>query len=165
MNFTKTPQRVYVATRDEHASGNLIRSRPITMRRVQTVRNYANGKSSLQPGADDLGALTEGDERPEDRLRKKLLEKDRENDKVCVCFFLGFRVSLSCALCSCVRRFRRCRFNSPSGRLWKPYRSCRGSTRTWNCSCKELNERTRDAWLNSSGETLTEEGGRVIPGY
>jgi len=35
-----------------------------------------------------MGALTEGDERPEDGLRKKLLEKDRENDKVCIS--LGF---------------------------------------------------------------------------
>ena len=33
---------------------------------------------------DDMGVLTEGDERSEDGLRKKLLEKDRENDKVCV---------------------------------------------------------------------------------
>ena len=31
-----------------------------------------------------MGTLTEGDERSEDGLRKKLLEKDRENDKVCV---------------------------------------------------------------------------------
>lgn len=29
-----------------------------------------------------MGVLTEGDERPEDGLRKKLLEKDRENDRV-----------------------------------------------------------------------------------
>jgi hypothetical protein len=36
-----------------------------------------------------MGILTEGDERsPEDGLRKKLLDKDRENDKVSV-----FRVS------------------------------------------------------------------------
>jgi len=31
---------------------------------------------------DDMGTLTEGDERSEDGLRKKLLEKDRENDKL-----------------------------------------------------------------------------------
>jgi hypothetical protein len=31
-----------------------------------------------------MGVLTEGDERSEDGLRKKLLEKDRENDKVSV---------------------------------------------------------------------------------
>ena len=40
----------------------------------------------MQLGTDDMGALTEGDERPEDGLRKKLLEKDRENDKVCISF-------------------------------------------------------------------------------
>jgi len=39
-----------------------------------------------------MGALTEGDERPEDGLRKKLLEKDRENDKVCTSW--GFMDSL-----------------------------------------------------------------------
>jgi len=33
-----------------------------------------------------MGALIEGDERPEDGLRKKLLDKDRENDKVCISF-------------------------------------------------------------------------------
>ena len=33
-------------------------------------------------GTDDMGILTEGDERPEDGLRKRLLDKDRENDKV-----------------------------------------------------------------------------------
>jgi hypothetical protein len=38
-----------------------------------------------------MGALTEGDERsPEDGLRKKLLEKDRENDKVRPLCFPGF---------------------------------------------------------------------------
>lgn len=31
-----------------------------------------------------MGALTEGDERSQDGLRKKLLDKDRENDKVSV---------------------------------------------------------------------------------
>jgi len=54
------------------------------MRRAHSVRNHTNGKSSFQLATDDMGALTEGDERPEDGLRKKLLEKDRENDKVCV---------------------------------------------------------------------------------
>lgn len=57
------------------------------MRRAQSVRNHANGRPSLQLGTDDMGALTEGDERSEDGLRKRLLEKDRENDKV------SFRVS------------------------------------------------------------------------
>ena len=54
------------------------------MRRAHTVRNHTNGRPSLQLGTDDLGALTEGDERSEEGLRKKLLDKDRENDKVCI---------------------------------------------------------------------------------
>ena len=52
------------------------------MRRAHSVRNHVSGRSSLQIGTDDMGTLTECDERSEDGLRKKLLEKDRENDKV-----------------------------------------------------------------------------------
>lgn len=68
------------------------------MRRAQSVRNHANGRPSLQLGMDDLGILTEGDERPEDGLRKKLLEKDRENDRVCPLGFFDFWELLSCVL-------------------------------------------------------------------
>ena len=103
-----------------------------------------------------MGALTEGDERPEDGLRKKLLEKDRENDKVCI-FGVSSGAPLNRVLCSCVHRFRRYRSSSPSDRLLKPSRSCRESIRIWSCSCKGLNERTRDAWLNSTGESLHRE--------
>lgn len=60
------------------------RSRQITMRRAQSVRNHTNGRPPFQLGTDDMGILTEGEERPEDGLRKKLLDKDRENDKVSV---------------------------------------------------------------------------------
>jgi hypothetical protein len=51
------------------------------MRRAQSVRHYA--RPSLALAADDLGILREGDESNEDVLRKQLLEKDRECDKVC----------------------------------------------------------------------------------
>lgn len=57
------------------------RPRQITMRRAQSVRNHTNARPSLM---NDMGALTEGDEQSEDGLRKRLLEKDRENDKVCL---------------------------------------------------------------------------------
>ncbi|KAG6845588.1 hypothetical protein H0H87_007267 [Tephrocybe sp. NHM501043] len=50
------------------------------MRRAQSVRNYA--RPSLALGADDLGMLREGDETNEDVLRRQLLDKDRENDKL-----------------------------------------------------------------------------------
>ncbi|KAG2141096.1 hypothetical protein DEU56DRAFT_797292 [Suillus clintonianus] len=51
------------------------------MRRAQSVRNYGI-KPSLVLAADDLGILREGDEAIEDVLRRQLLDKDRENDKL-----------------------------------------------------------------------------------
>ena len=51
------------------------------MRRAQSVRHHAR-PSSLALGTDDLGVLKEGDESNEDVLRRQLLDKDRENDKV-----------------------------------------------------------------------------------
>ncbi|KAG6839841.1 hypothetical protein C0991_011144 [Blastosporella zonata] len=50
------------------------------MRRAQSVRNYVN--TSIAFGADDLGLLREGDETNEDVLRRQLIDKDRENDKL-----------------------------------------------------------------------------------
>jgi hypothetical protein len=50
------------------------------MRRAQSVRHH--GRPSLALGTDDLGILKEGDESDEDVLRRQLLDKDRENDKV-----------------------------------------------------------------------------------
>ncbi|KAG6877021.1 hypothetical protein C0992_011043 [Termitomyces sp. T32_za158] len=54
------------------------------MRRAHSVRNYP--RPSLALGADDLGMLREADETNEDVLRRQLLDKDRENDKVCIGF-------------------------------------------------------------------------------
>lgn len=65
------------------------------MRRAQSVRNYA--RPSFAPGADDLGVLRE-DEPVEDTLRRQLLDKDRENDKVGV--FISFMVLLEALTCS-----------------------------------------------------------------
>ncbi|KZT27528.1 hypothetical protein NEOLEDRAFT_1130498 [Neolentinus lepideus HHB14362 ss-1] len=51
------------------------------MRRAQSVRHYT--RPSLALGADDLGMLKESpDESNEDVLRRQLLEKDRELDKL-----------------------------------------------------------------------------------
>jgi hypothetical protein len=58
------------------------------MRRVQSVRHYA--RPSLALGTDDLGVLKEGDESNEDVLRRQLLDKDRENDKVKRPFILSY---------------------------------------------------------------------------
>lgn len=51
------------------------------MRRAQTTRHY--GRPSLALGADDLGMLKETpDETAEDVLRRQLIDKDRECDRV-----------------------------------------------------------------------------------
>jgi len=50
------------------------------MRRAQSVRHHP--RPSIALGADDLGILREGDESNEDVLRRQLIEKDRENDKL-----------------------------------------------------------------------------------
>ncbi|KAF8902255.1 hypothetical protein CPB84DRAFT_1908916 [Gymnopilus junonius] len=50
------------------------------MRRAQSVRHYP--RPSLALAADDLGVLREGDESNEDVLRRQLLEKDRECDRL-----------------------------------------------------------------------------------
>jgi len=49
------------------------------MRRAQSVRHYA--RPSLAHATDDLGVLRE-DESSEDALRRQLLDKDRENDRL-----------------------------------------------------------------------------------
>ncbi|KAH7886389.1 hypothetical protein F5I97DRAFT_1264919 [Phlebopus sp. FC_14] len=49
------------------------------MRRAQSVRNYGRPQHAL--ASDDLGVLRE-DESAEDTLRRQLLDKDRENDKL-----------------------------------------------------------------------------------
>ncbi|KZT02055.1 uncharacterized protein LAESUDRAFT_685852 [Laetiporus sulphureus 93-53] len=51
------------------------------MRRAQTVRLY--GRPSVGLGADDISRLTENpEESTEDVLRRQLIEKDRENDRL-----------------------------------------------------------------------------------
>ena len=56
------------------------------MRRAQSVRNAPRPSGMLV--TDDLGVLKEVDESAEDVLRRQLLEKDRENDKV-LCMMLS----------------------------------------------------------------------------
>lgn len=75
------------------------------MRRAQSVRLHSRnslssaagnpGSSQLALHTDDLGVLREGDESDADVLRKQLLEKDRECDRVSfVCFSLLFYCEL-----------------------------------------------------------------------
>ena len=60
------------------------------MRRAQSVRHYS--RPSIAQGADDLGILREDEDSVEDVLRKQLMDKERECDKVrvCVLFLLLF---------------------------------------------------------------------------
>ncbi len=54
----------------------------LTMRRAQSVRHYTRA-SVPTIGTDDLGALKEvPEESTEVALRRQLLEKSKENDKV-----------------------------------------------------------------------------------
>jgi ATPase subunit of ABC transporter with duplicated ATPase domains len=51
------------------------------MRRAQSVRSYSRPSSMILP-SDDLGVLRENEESNEDILRRQLLDKDRENDRL-----------------------------------------------------------------------------------
>ena len=52
------------------------------MRKSHSVRNYSRtGSSNITMNADELGMVRE-DESAEDALRRQLLEKDRENDRL-----------------------------------------------------------------------------------
>ncbi|KAF9528147.1 hypothetical protein CPB83DRAFT_907075 [Crepidotus variabilis] len=50
------------------------------MRRAQSTRHYA--RPSLALATDDMGMLREGDESSEDALRRQLIEREREIDKL-----------------------------------------------------------------------------------
>ena len=56
------------------------------MRKTQSVRHYS--RPSIAQGADDLGILREDEDSVEDVLRKQLMDKERECDKVRVFFLL-----------------------------------------------------------------------------
>ena len=60
----------------------------VHMRRAQSVRHYS--RPSTSQGVDDLGLLREDDDSVEDVLRKQLMDKERECDKVRV-FFIKTR--------------------------------------------------------------------------
>ena len=52
------------------------------MRRAQSLRNHV--RPSLTTMTDDLGTLKEqSEETAEETLRRQIIAKDRENDKVC----------------------------------------------------------------------------------
>lgn len=56
------------------------------MRKAQSVRHYQ--RPSLAHGlVDDLGILRESEDSVEDGLRKQLMDKERECDRVRWCFF------------------------------------------------------------------------------
>lgn len=62
------------------------------MRRTQTKHLP---RPSIALTADEIGTLREGSETNEDVLRRQLLEKDRENDKVAIVTRTNFSSSRS----------------------------------------------------------------------
>jgi hypothetical protein len=52
------------------------------MRRAQSVRHYTRA-SVPTIGSNDLGVLNEAEESTDVALRRQLLDKSKENDKVC----------------------------------------------------------------------------------
>ena len=91
------------------------------VRRAQSVRHYTRATvTAATTGTDDLGVLKEvSEESSEVTLRRQLLEKDRENDKVRELLnFSSQRIAyewrLSCHPRSSGIRFRHCRRSFPT---------------------------------------------------
>lgn len=55
------------------------------MRRAHSTKHHGRPSVAQGSGGDDLSVLRETEESVEDSLRRQLLEKDRENDKVSLC--------------------------------------------------------------------------------
>jgi hypothetical protein len=86
------------------------------MRRAQSVRHYTRSSTSVAAtGADDLGVLKEvPEESTEVTLRRQLLEKDKESDKVRGPDFSPQRMNNSSPTPrSSGIKFRLCRRSSP----------------------------------------------------
>lgn len=64
------------------------------MKKSQSLRHHHATRPSLALSPDDLGVLREGNETNEDVLRKQLLERDRECDRVCSYFSTRFGISI-----------------------------------------------------------------------
>ena len=56
------------------------------MKRTHSTKH--NVRPSLLPTSNDLGIIRECDQTNEDILRHQLLDKERENDKVCFSTFV-----------------------------------------------------------------------------
>jgi len=108
------------------------------MRRAQSVRHYA--RPSLALGTDDLGVLREVDESNEDILRRQLLDKDRENDRVSG--HIKALESITNACTSSKRKSKHFKASLLSAHHWNRFKYWKKSTRTWSCCYKALSERT-----------------------
>ena len=91
------------------------------MRRAQSVRHYNRASTSTAAtGSDDLGVLKEvSEESTEVTLRRQLLEKEKQNDKVReLLSFSPKRMRTNSGSLtlprSSVTRFRLCRRSSPT---------------------------------------------------
>ena len=81
---TRDQIEVQLLSFDDHRS-KVLKSPPksvlyITMKRAQSARHYVRPSHVL--ATDDLGVLREGDESSEDTLRRQLMDKEREIDRV-----------------------------------------------------------------------------------
>jgi hypothetical protein len=90
------------------------------MRRAQSVRHYNRASTSTAAtGSDDLGVLKEvSEESTEVTLRRQLLEKEKQNDKVREIFGFSPKAHVNSGSLSPPRssviRFRLCRRSSPT---------------------------------------------------
>jgi hypothetical protein len=116
------------------------------MRRAQSVRHYTRA-SVPTIGSNDLGVLKEApEESTEVALRRQLLDKSKENDKVCGSspsfnshYFVADSFS---SFCSSETKFRHFRRSSRSGHRSRLFRSCERNTVTSSSFCKARSART-----------------------
>jgi len=117
-----------------------------TMRRAQSVRHYTRA-SVPTTGVNDMGALKEvPEESTEVSLRRQLLDKSKENDKVCgpsnlVALLLIFYLASFFSQCSSETKFRHSRRSSRSGHPSRLFRSCERNTVTLNLFYKARSAR------------------------
>jgi len=114
------------------------------MRRAQSVRHHQ--KSSLAIGVDDLGILREGEDSVEDLLRKQMIDKERECDRVCASLSLSLhKLSDSSYILTQQNRFLAATHGSSSSRSTRPTSA--------NRKAPGNPEGAQESWTFASGYT------------